>query len=262
MKAPWRRPGAGLHGALPWGGGRGSINGRLSSAWALCLVPAVIAVALLIAIIAPASTPAHLIAGLIPVPDVAASDFKRAIGTAAEAPSDAREHFFDLAEAAAVREVRAAPFKPDAWLHLALAQAERKGRLTQAALTSLDRSFEVAPIDAKVAAWRAYFALTSWTALPQAIRTKVTAELKTVWTANPERRDELAAAVSRVASSEGRAAGEAALSEAGWRPPPPDQSPQDGAIPLAQHGAVLEELPPPTADDPSGPPASAAPHSP
>jgi hypothetical protein len=138
-----------------------------------------------------------------------------------------RGPLYVAAEADAVREVRTAPMKPDAWLRLAYVRALASGRVSTGAAFALERSYAIAPIDPALAAWRIHFALEGWAVLSPSLKARAQAELRAIWTANPKERVILAQAVQSVPAPDGRAAGEAVMTSQGWRM---DQSSLTGSL--------------------------------
>ena len=192
--------------------------GRLITAWTLVLMSAALCVALLVAVEAPSSGSAHVLASVLPIPDVAASDFGRDLNLAAGAKPLLRPPLYAAAEKDAVAELRSAPMKPDAWLRLAYVRTLLSGGFSDAAAAAYSRSYAVAPIDPSVAVFRIHFGLQSWKRLSPPLQKNVASELESLWAAAPEGHEKLAAAVASVADPEGRAAGEAILTNIGWTP--------------------------------------------
>ena len=192
--------------------------GRLLTAWTLVLVSAALCVALLISLEAPSSGSAHVLAAVLPVPDVAASDYGRDLNLAAGAKPALRSPLYAAAEKDAVAELKTAPMKPDAWLRLAYVRTLISGGFSTDAAAAFARSYAVSPIDPSVAVFRIHFGLQSWRRLTPPLQTAVVSELEALWTASPDGRDKLTASVTSVGDPDGRAAGEAVLTNIGWTP--------------------------------------------
>lgn len=172
---------------------------------------------LLIALTAPASRVARLVDLALPVPDVAALDYALDMRTAAMSPEDARGAL-PRAVADAGREAAAAPLQPKGWLDLSYATALLKGWMDPSSTGYLERSFVVSPINRDVGPWRTGFVLANWRRLGPELRKNALAELRTLYREDPLRRESLVRAVEQCRDPFGRAQGELALAEAGWKP--------------------------------------------
>ena len=89
----------------------------------------------------------------------------------AAAPAD-----FAAARAATQRALAEAPYDPSAWLRLAYIDVTEDGRLDEAGLAALRRSYELLPFDQYVAIWRVRFALENWQSLTPDLRARAKAE--------------------------------------------------------------------------------------
>lgn len=189
---------------------------------------------LLITLAAPTSIVARLVNALVPVPDLAESQYETALALAKSASEPQRSQAIRTAETAAIAEIRAAPRRADAWLRLAVARALEGGDLT-GAVAALKGSYQTARYDRHFGATRIRFALEAWPSLPQDLKDATLSEIKVLYrsarsdTATHDKA-RLIAAVLGVQNPAGRAAGEAALVLLGWTPPepPPTGSPAPG----------------------------------
>jgi hypothetical protein len=79
------------------------------------------------------------------------------------------------------RQLAFSPFDASGWLRLSAIQAiEGGGRLTPAAVQSLERSYAFTPVDLRVARWRLRFAFDHWAELPPRLRDSAVAELRSL----------------------------------------------------------------------------------
>ena len=108
----------------------------------------------------------------------AGAPIRLAVGEAALARRalDAAPPDFDAARSATRRALGQSPYDPSAWLRLSYIDAAEDGRLDEAGVTALRRSYELLPFDQYVATWRVRFALENWEALPPELRSRVKAE--------------------------------------------------------------------------------------
>jgi hypothetical protein len=191
----------------------------------VCLGLAAVALgsALLGALTSPRSLLAAGVNAVFPIPDVSAARYERALALARYAPAPARAEALKEAQAAATEEIRAAPFRPQGWIGLAAARAVADGGPSPRAIEALGVSYQVSACDRLAGPARIRLALEAWPQLPDLIRARALAELKTLYAdaegdrQADERRD-LASAVTGAREPTGRAAGEAALATVGWSP--------------------------------------------
>lgn len=108
------------------------------------------------------------------------------------------------AESAARFQVSISPFDTGAWIRIAALNIRRGGgKLTPAAIEALLTSYERAPIDARVSAWRIPLVFSYWTAAPPALRKAAQNEVVVLYKA-PENRPSLWRFLNGVHSYEGR----------------------------------------------------------
>lgn len=84
----------------------------------------------------------------------------------------------DLARAATLsrKAIALNPYDSSAWLRLASIDVLEHGRLTEAGVASIRRSYDLVAFDPYVASWRIRFALEHWQDVPADLRAEVRAE--------------------------------------------------------------------------------------
>lgn len=85
----------------------------------------------------------------------------------------------DFARAETLKILDQGPLNAAAWAQIAYIEQSEDAVLSQASLQALDRSYDAAPYGPDVTHWRVPFAYEHWLELPQPLRAKAIAELKT-----------------------------------------------------------------------------------
>lgn len=81
------------------------------------------------------------------------------------------------AESLTRRELQMQPARANLWLRLAYIRSLRTRGFDAETASLVQRSYEAAPLDVSLAAWRSRFLLDHWTAAPVALRQAASAEI-------------------------------------------------------------------------------------